>query len=129
MAGTYRDEGICDGYPRTQTLGELTKEPHFQRVPLRGLSQSGVEELIKLLAGFISAKTLVESVYSRTQGNALFVTEVVWLLMQEGAVGAISKSDPDQDTGASWSLEIPDGVKEAMSGQRPREARRCCGPR
>ena len=83
----------------------------------------------ELLAGFTPAKALVESVYSRTQGNALFATEIVRLLMQEGAVGADLKSDPDPDTDASWSLGIPDGVREAMCGQRPRKARRCCGPR
>ena len=34
VVGTYRDEEIFDDHPLTQTLGELTKEPHFQRVPL-----------------------------------------------------------------------------------------------
>ena len=64
----------------------------------------GLVELTELLAGFTPAKALVESVYSRTQSNALFVTEVVRLLMREGAAGSDLKSDPAQDIGASWSL-------------------------
>jgi predicted ATPase len=62
VAGTYRDEEVFDEHPLTHTLDEQTKEPHFQRVPLRGLSQSDVKELIERLAGFTPAKTLVGSV-------------------------------------------------------------------
>ena len=62
VARTYREEEILDEHPLTQSLDELTKEPHFQRVPSRGLSQGDAKEIIELLAGFTPAKRLVESV-------------------------------------------------------------------
>ena len=83
VLGTFRDEEISTEHPLTRVLGELTKIQNFQRLSLKGLSHGDVGELIRLLAGVSAAPALVDSVFNHTQGNPLFVTEIVRLLVQE----------------------------------------------
>ena len=87
LVGTYRDMELSRRHPLSLTLGELTRERLFQRVLLRGLSQEDVERFIELVSGVAPARGMVEAVHRQTEGNPLFVTEVVRLLVQEGIVG------------------------------------------
>ena len=61
----------------------------------------------------------VEAVHRQTEGNPLFVTEVVRLLGQEG--------DLVQDSGGrdSWSVRIPEGVREVIGRRLDRLSERC----
>ena len=74
-------------HPRPETLGELTKEGFFQRIPLRGLSQQDADRFIEVTVG-AATQTAYYSVYTQTEGNPLFVTEVVNLLVQNGELTA-----------------------------------------
>lgn len=109
VVGTYRDEEISQEHPLFHTLGELTKAQHFRRVHLAGLTQENVNSLMEHVAGVPPAQELVEAVYRQTQGNPLFVTEVVRLLAQE------QKLTQDRGVeGVAGNLGIPDGVREAI---------------
>jgi predicted ATPase len=48
-------------------------------------------------------------VHTQTEGNPLFVTEVVRLLAQEGDLGVEQVLETD-----SWALLIPEGVREVI---------------
>ena len=109
VVGTYRDEEISQEHPLFHTLGELTKGQHFRRVHLRGLTEENVDSLMRHVSGVPPAQELVEAVYRQTQGNPLFVTEVVRLLAQEQKL----TQDPIVD-GVAENLGIPDGVREAI---------------
>jgi predicted ATPase len=52
LVGTYRDTELTRQHPLGQTLGELTREPLFRRMPLRGLTEKDVGQFIKVTAGF-----------------------------------------------------------------------------
>ena len=84
VIGTYRDVDLSRQHPLAETLGELTKERLFQRVLLRGLSQQDVGRFIEITTGISPPSSLVRAVHTQTEGNPLFVTEVVRLLVQEG---------------------------------------------
>ena len=71
-------------HPLAETLAELTRERLFQRILLRGLTQEDVSRFIEDTSGIAPPQGLVENVYKQTEGNPLFVTEVVRLLVQEG---------------------------------------------
>lgn len=77
---TYRDTEVSREHPLFRTLGELTKAPHFQRILLNGLVPEDVGSLIHLVSGSAPSLSLAEQVHRRTQGNPLFVTQVVRLL-------------------------------------------------
>lgn len=120
VLGTFRDAELSSEHPLTRTLGELTKERHFQRLILRGLPNEDVGELIALLAGVAPVPAIVDAVCSHTQGNPLFVTEVVRLLVQE--TGLTGEGNWQR---ASVDLGIPDGVREVIDGRLNRLSEAC----
>ena len=85
IIGTYRDMELSRQHPLAEALGELTRERLFQRVLLRGLTQEDVGRFIEMTSGHTAPRGLVEAVHTQTEGNPLFVTEVVRLLVQEGS--------------------------------------------
>ena len=111
VIGTYRDVELSRGHPLAEVLGELTRERLFQRIVLGGLTQNDVARFIELTAGMDPPLGLTEAVYAETDGNPLFVTEVVRLLVQEGQF----TSEPVKE-GQSWTVRIPESVKEVTVG-------------
>jgi tetratricopeptide (TPR) repeat protein len=119
LVGTYRDMELSRQHPLAESLGELTRERLFQRVLLRGLNQQDVGRFIEVAAGVDPPPGLAEAVYTQTEGNPLFVTEVVRLLVQEGEL--------NQETGPrnSWTVRIPEGVREVIGRRLNRLSQRC----
>src|SRR5262249_24001670 len=83
LIGTYRDVELSRKHPLSQTLAELTRERLFERIVLRGLASEDVAAFIGAAWGTSPPSALVDAVHSQTEGNPLFVTEVVRLLAQE----------------------------------------------
>jgi tetratricopeptide (TPR) repeat protein len=133
VIGTYRDMEVSRRHPLSQTLGELTRERLFQRVLLRGLGQEDVGRFIELVAGISPPQGLVEAVYRQTEGNPLFVTEVVRLLVQEGSLTPqppLHLRDGEGETargrgGEAWTVRIPEGVREVIGRRLDRLSERC----
>ena len=107
-------------HPLAESLGGLNRERLFQRVLLRGLSQEDVRRFIDIASGLAPPTGLVEAVHTQTEGNPLFVTEVVRLLVQEGEMA------PEQSsTRESWTVRIPEGVREVIGRRLNRLSQRC----
>ncbi|MFB3093449.1 MAG: AAA family ATPase, partial [Dehalococcoidia bacterium] len=119
LVGTYRDMELSRQHPLAETLGELTRERLFQRVLLRGLSQQDVARFIEVAAGVDPPSGLAEAVHTQTEGNPLFVTEVVRLLVQEGELTQESEARD------SWTVRIPEGVREVIGRRLNRLSQRC----
>ena len=120
VIGTYRDMEVSRQHPLSQTLGQLTRQELFQRVLLRGLAQEDVGRFIEMVAGIKPPHDLVATVYRQTEGNPLFVTEVVRLLVQEGEL----TREKTKDSG-TWSVRIPEGVREVIGRRLDRLSERC----
>jgi len=120
IIGTYRDMELSRQHPLAEALGELTRERLFQRVLLRGLTQEDVGRFIEMTSGHTAPRGLVEPVHTQTEGNPLFVTEVVRLLVQEGELGTEQVRETD-----SWPIRIPEGVREVIGRRLNRLSQRC----
>ena len=120
IIGTYRDMELSRQHPLAEALGELTRERLFQRVILRGLSQEDIGRFIEMTPGHTAPRGIVEAVHTQTEGNPLFVTEVVRLLVQEGELTADRTGDRD-----SWTVRIPEGVREVIGRRLNRLSQRC----
>jgi len=120
IIGTYRDMELSRQHPLAEALGELNRERLFQRVLLRGLTQEDVGRFIEMTSGHTAPRGLIEAVHTQTEGNPLFVTEVVRLLVQEGELGAEQALDTD-----SWTIRIPEGVREVIGRRLNRLSQRC----
>lgn len=112
VVGTYRDIALSRQHPLTDTLAELGRERIFQRLHLRGLTGEDVRSFVAATADGTSPQAFVEALHAQTEGNPLFLTEIVRLLMQESTA-----------TSERWyhlrnlRLMVPDGIR-AVIGKR-----------
>ena len=120
LIGTYRDVELSRQHPLAEALGELTRERLFQRVLLRGLSEQDVGRFIEKTSGHSSPRGLIEAVHTQTEGNPLFVTEIVRLLVQEGGLSPEKVWETD-----SWTIRIPEGVRRVIGRRLNRLSQRC----
>jgi tetratricopeptide (TPR) repeat protein len=124
LVGAYRDVELSRRHPLAITLGDLTKERLFERILLRGLQKPDVAKFIQLAAGTQPPEGLVDAVFTQTEGNPLFVTEVVRLLVQEGELRPDKRATGDRRT-TTWMVRIPEGVKEVIGRRLDRLSERC----
>jgi DNA-binding CsgD family transcriptional regulator len=120
VIGTYRDMELSRQHPLTETLAELTRERPPQRLLLRGLAHAEVEHFVAVTAGVPLPQVLVEALLAQTEGNPLFLTEVVRLLMQEDALTPERWQQPH-----SLRLRVPEGIREVIGKRLNRLSPQC----
>lgn len=109
ILGTYRNDGLSRQHPLTEMLGGLNRERLFHRIELAGLDQSEVIRFIEMSTGTTPPADLGEAVFRRTDGNPMFVSEVVKLLVQDGAFARGGTRER-----RAWTVRIPNGVREVV---------------
>ena len=114
VVGTYRDEEVTGSHPLAQTLGSLVREENFKRVQLGGLSRDEVGEFVQARTGIAVTGDAVDSLHQRTEGNPLFVGEVV---------GSVSPEELDQNQ--DWIASLPEAVREAILRRLSRLSEPC----
>ena len=103
VIGTYREAEARLDPQLAGTLGNIIR--HGQRLPLRGLRERDVAEVVERVAGRRPPDRVVRAIHHATEGNPFFVDEVVRLLSAEGRL-----DDAVQVAG----VRIPDGVRETI---------------
>jgi len=122
IVGNYRDMELNRRHPLSITLGELSRERLFDRVLLRGLQKHDVRRFIEVDAGIDPPDALVDAVHTQTEGNPLFVTETVRLLIQEDDITSGTQAGGGT---SSWEIRIPEGVREVIGRRLDRRSERC----
>ena len=115
VLGTYRNTELGAAHPLTATLSELARQPGTRSLLLGGLSRTEMARFIELTVGRAPSNRLLTAVHRETEGNPLFVREVVELLAHEGRL------DPSEDA-PFQGLGIPQGIKQIIGrrlGQLP----------
>jgi predicted ATPase/DNA-binding SARP family transcriptional activator len=84
VVGAYRDVDPIPADPLTTTVTELARERTVTSLVLSGLAEGDVARFIELIAGEPASQRLAANVHEETQGNPLFVGEIVRLLAAEG---------------------------------------------
>jgi DNA-binding winged helix-turn-helix (wHTH) protein len=107
VVGTYRDGQIAIGHPLQQTLAELARSQRPRsRILLRGLSEACVRRFIEALTGSAPTPRLVEGCMRRSEGNPLFLLELLqWLEARER---------PLEEFDSEAEREIPEGVRQVI---------------
>jgi len=113
LVGTYRDIEVDRTHPLSASLAELRRLPAFGRVLLRGLNADEVRRMLSGIAGQDVPWGLAEAVHRQTEGNPLFVQEVVRYLAEEGI---IEREEGKWRTKSDTPLEmrIPDGLRDVI---------------
>lgn len=120
LIGTYRDIEVSRRHPLSRALAELTRQGLSRRLTLRGLSREDVASFVgRMVRRAPVTPALIEAVHRQTEGNPLFVTEVVRLLSQEGAW-----AEGDIST-MRGNMRIPEGVCEVIGRRLDRLSEQC----
>jgi len=107
LLGAYRDVELRRRHPLSLILGRLSLEPHFRRLPLRGLAETDVADFIEDTVGGSAPRALTRAVFEMTEGNPFFLCETVRLLAAEGRLEAKSSETP-------YEVSLPQGVREVI---------------
>jgi serine/threonine protein kinase/class 3 adenylate cyclase len=124
LVGTYRDVEVDRAHPLSGALAELRRLHGFARVALRGLTPDEVRRMLAAIANQDVPWSLAESVHRSTEGNPLFVQEVMRHLAEEGVLtrkGGGSRSLSDSQLAAS----IPEGLRDVIGRRLSRLSTEC----
>ncbi len=118
LIGTYRPvEVITSGHPLKTVKQELQTHGQCEELPLRSLSEAAIAEYLAAqfavgVHGRASLRQLAHVVYQRTDGNPLFMVNVVNELFAQGSIA---------QTDGQWRIQ---GDLEAMKSVIPENLRR-----
>jgi DNA-binding CsgD family transcriptional regulator/tetratricopeptide (TPR) repeat protein len=114
VVGTYRDIEVTGRHPLVETLGALVREDRITRVFLGGLDRQEVGELLEARTGIAIGSDAVDALHHRTDGNPLFVGEIV---------GSVTPEEMAQ--GLTWIDRIPEVVRDAIPSRINRLSHQC----
>ncbi|MDQ1467937.1 MAG: hypothetical protein QOH10_2352, partial [Actinomycetota bacterium] len=114
LIGTYRDTDLDRTHPLSSLLGDLRRQSGVQRLALDGLDPTEVAAFVDAQAGqpvAASATDLVRALHAATNGNPLFLGEVLRYFVESGALVRREGEWREIGTGA---LVVPEGLKEVV---------------
>jgi tetratricopeptide (TPR) repeat protein len=113
LIGTYRDVEVDRSHPLSAALAELRRVSSFGRVLLRGLNIDEVRRMLESLTQENIPVGLAEAVHRQTEGNPLFVQEVVRYLTEEKLLTReTGRLQSSEDT--ALEMSIPEGLRDVI---------------
>ena len=109
IVGTYRDVEVDRSHPPSGTLADLRRLSNFSRVLLRGL----IQRMLSVISDQDVSWGLAEAVHRQTEGNPLFVQEVVRYLVEEGLI-AREGGQWRPTSEVSLAMSIPEGLRDVI---------------
>jgi serine/threonine protein kinase/tetratricopeptide (TPR) repeat protein len=113
IVGTYRDVEVDRSHPLSAVLAELRRVSNYGRVLLRGLNADEVRRMLDSIARESVPWGLAEAVHRQTEGNPLFVQEVVRYVAEEGLITRkegrwrLTRDTP-------LEMSIPEGLRDVI---------------
>ena len=86
VAGAYRDVALSYANPVNRLINILEADKLVSQIALRRLPQNAVKELLEALLGNKVSQKFVESIYQATEGNPLFIEELIKSLAVDGQI-------------------------------------------
>jgi tetratricopeptide (TPR) repeat protein len=113
IVGTYRDVEVDRSHPLSAALAELRRVSTYGRVLLRGLNADEVRRMMESITRQSIPWGLAEAVHRQTEGNPLFVQEVVRYLVEDGLIARKEGQwRPTKDT--PLEMSIPEGLRDVI---------------
>jgi hypothetical protein len=113
LVGTYRDVEVDRSHPLSAALAELRRVSTHGRVLLRGLNADEVKRMLESITREEIPWGLAEAVHRQTEGNPLFVQEVVRYLAEEGLIA--QKEGRWRSTRETpVEMSIPEGLRDVI---------------
>jgi predicted ATPase/DNA-binding winged helix-turn-helix (wHTH) protein len=122
LVGTYRPvEVMTRGHPLRDVQQALQMHGHCAELSLAFLSESAVAAyLTRRVPGYQEPAALARIIHQRTDGNPLFMVQVVEELMTQGRIGEQQDcwdlhTTPDADV-----VRVPEGIRQMLALQLDR---------
>ena len=127
VVGSYRDVEVDRAHPLSAALADLRRQASFGRVQLRGLGTPEVQRMLLAITGLNVPGSLAEAIHRQTEGNPLFVQEVVRYLVEEGRLSAVSgqPSAAGPQSSAAVDMAIPEGLRDVIGRRLSRLSPEC----
>jgi DNA-binding CsgD family transcriptional regulator len=103
VVGTYRDTEVRRAHPLSTILAELRRVATFDRIPIRGLEPEEISALLGQCGITDADGELARKVHAQTEGNALFVNELVSYLVRQTPGSA-----------PSLPVQVPEGLRDVL---------------
>jgi tetratricopeptide (TPR) repeat protein len=113
ILGTYRDVEVDRSHPLSAALAELRRVPTYDRVLLRGLNADEVRRMMESITRESIPWGLAEAVHRQTEGNPLFVQEVIRYLAEEGLI-ARQEGGWQATRDTPLEMSIPEGLRDVI---------------
>jgi DNA-binding NarL/FixJ family response regulator len=114
IVGTYRDLDVQAQHPLISAIADVRRGTHFLRIQLSGLTEGEVERLLASTSKKEIPRPFTELVFRRTDGNPLFVQEMLRFVVDQGLVerrdGALRRRTEESIAG-----RIPEQLREVVS--------------
>ena len=112
LLGAYRDAELDRKHPLTAALSALSRVRNFESFILEGLGPDELADLLGIIGDQDAPETLVKALGEATNGNPLFIRELLLDLVEKGEIllegrGWTSRLSADQ-------LGIPDSVRQLI---------------
>ena len=114
----YREEDFAADDPRLAILADLARSPRSLRLTPRPLSAIDVLTYLEGVARATPPRGLAEAIHEETEGNPLFVTEVVRLLVAEGRLDRAA-------SGAGRPISVSVGIRAVIGRRLARLSEAC----
>ena len=127
VLGTYRDVQVDRTHPLSGALANLSRISSFSRVLIRGLAVDEVQRMVEAAAGQEVQSGLTVAVERQTEGNPLFVQEVLRYLAEEGL---LVRQEGSRAGLGDASVEgvagrIPEGLRDVIGKRLSRLSQEC----
>ncbi len=123
IIGSYRDSELEPGGPFGRTLGELTRERLVEDLRLKRLERPEIVELLVRQFGSEPPPTLVELIFSETEGNPFFIEEVLGHLQETGKL--LTDAGKFRDSIEISDTEVARGVRLIIEDRLGRAGEVC----
>lgn len=105
VIATFRDTELEGA--RLALLTEIARQPAASEIALGGLSEDDVRRFVRATENVAPPAGLAPLLFAQTDGNPLFIGEIVRLLAQQGRLDRL----PDS---VSWRLTLPAGIEAVV---------------
>ena len=123
IVGTYRDTEVDLTHPLAGTIASVRRRIAVDRLSLEGLTPAEVEDLAGSIAGQAAPRGLGATLFAQTEGNPLFVWEVMRRRLDADRA---SWGTPLGGGITLWNLEgVPDGLAEIIGTRLARLTPQC----
>jgi predicted ATPase/DNA-binding CsgD family transcriptional regulator len=119
IVATYRDDDLTPAVPLYQRLPDLVRETGAERMAIQPLNRASLTELVseRYALPAVDGARLVEVLEELTQGNPLYVTELLRSFEEDGVL----RPGPDGWLlGDLTSVHVPDLLREVIDARLAR---------